>query len=180
MDALDSLQDKRDELTPPRSMIFVGDGDFKKTGEEFLRYFIEFGGLKPNARILDVGCGIGRMAVPLTKYLDASGSYEGFDILAHGIDSCTKNITPRYPNFHFQVADVYNKAYNPNGKHKAAEYEFPYQNECFDFTFLTSVFTHMLPQEMENYLAEIVRSLRWGGEILDYFFSFKYRINKAY
>ncbi len=73
-DTIDLLLGRRDELTPPRKKIFVGDGNFKKIGEEFLWYFIKLGELKPNERVLDVGCGIGRMAAPLTKYLDGRSS----------------------------------------------------------------------------------------------------------
>lgn len=120
--------------------------------------------------MLDVGCGIGRMAVPLTKYLDERGSYEGFDIVADGINWCRKKITPTYPYFHFQLADVFNKKYNPHGKYRASEYHFPYESESFDFLFLTSVFTHMLPQDMEHYLCEIARVIKRGGRCLITFF----------
>ncbi len=50
-DTIDLLLGRRDNLTPPRGMIFVGDGDFKKIGEEFLQYFIEFGEIKLNERV---------------------------------------------------------------------------------------------------------------------------------
>ncbi|MFH1228333.1 MAG: class I SAM-dependent methyltransferase [Planctomycetota bacterium] len=151
-------------------MIFVGDGDFKKTGQEFFRYFVDIGGLKPDEKVLDAGCGIGRMAVPLAKYLDKRGGYEGFDIAADGIDWCRKRITPSYPNFNFRVADVFNKSYNPQGKYQASEYRFPYEDKSFDFIFLTSVFTHMLPRDMENYLSEISRVLKKGGRCFITFF----------
>ena len=160
-----------DELTPPPSKIaIIGGGDFKKIGEEFLHYFIELGRLKSNEAVLDVGCGIGRMAVPLTSYLDKKGHYEGFDIWFDGIDWCRKNITPKYPSFHFQLTDIYSKACNPKGKKKASEYEFPYEDESFNFIFLTSVFTHMLPQDVENYFSEIVRVLKRDGRCLITFF----------
>ncbi len=148
----------------------VGSGDFKKIGEDFLRYFIELGDLKPNERVLDVGCGIGRMAIPLTEYLDKRGSYEGFDIVAKGIDWCKKEISPKYPNFRFQLADVFNKNYRPQGQYKASGYRFPYENESFDLVFLVSVFTHMLPPDMNNYFSEIARVLKPGGRCLITFF----------
>lgn len=53
----------------------------QRDGEQFLQYFIELGGLKPSDRVLDVGCGIGRLAIPLTQYLDARGGYAGLDIV---------------------------------------------------------------------------------------------------
>lgn len=172
LDTIDLLLGRRrDELTPPKRKILRRDVNlFRKIGKEFLKYFIELGELKPDERVLDVGCGIGRIAIPLTKYLGKRGSYEGFDIVASDINCCRKNITPKYPNFHFQLADVFNKHYNPNGKYKASEYRFPYENDSFDFVFLTSVFTHMLPQDMENYFHEIARVLKRGGRCLITFF----------
>ena len=167
---IDWLRGRRGEFTPPREAMFIGPGDFEKTGEEFLGYFVELGGLQPTGRVLDVGCGIGRMARPLTGYLDKKASYDGFDIVADGIDWCRKMITSRYPNFHFRFADVYNTFYNPQGKYKASEYKFPYNKESVDFVFLTSVFTHMLPQDMENYFSEIARVLKRDGKCLITFF----------
>jgi SAM-dependent methyltransferase len=110
------------------------------------------------------------MAVPLTRYLSLRGSYEGLDIVNDGIEWCTRNITSRYPNFHFWLADVQNTLYNPGGGKRAAEYRLPYVGEAFDFVFLASVFTHMLPSDMENYLHEIARVLKPDGRTLVTFF----------
>ena len=171
MDSVDLLLGRRDMLTPPRRMAYLpGGGNSYKLGEEFLRYFIELGSLKPNETVLDVGSSIGRMAAPLTKYLDEGGSYEGFDIVKEGVEWCKRKISHRYPNFHFQLAEVFNKNYNPEGKYNAAEYRFPYKNNSFDFVFLTSVFTHMLPHDIENYISEIARVLRKDGRCLITFF----------
>ncbi len=38
----------RDDLTPPRQVIFGIGGRYKEIGEEFLRYFINIGELKPH------------------------------------------------------------------------------------------------------------------------------------
>jgi SAM-dependent methyltransferase len=171
MDSVDLLLGRRDMLTPPRRMAYLpGGGNSYKLGEEFLRYFIELGSLKPNETVLDIGSSIGRMAVPLTKYLDEGGSYEGFDIVKEGVDWCKRKISHRYPNFHFQLADVFNKNYNPEGKYKAVEYTFPYKSNSFDFVFLISVFTHMLPHDIENRISEIARVLRKDGRCLITFF----------
>jgi len=48
--------------------------------------------------------------------------------------------------------------YNPNGACEAAEYIFPFRDESFDFVFLGSAFTHMLPRGVERYLSEIARA----------------------
>src|SRR5262245_2380217 len=95
LDILDRFK-RRDGMVPFRSMIFVGGGDFEKIGREFKSYFIDLANLQSNHRVLDVGCGIGRMAVPLTSYLSQEGEYYGFDIVARGIDWCQNRISPKY------------------------------------------------------------------------------------
>ncbi len=103
-------------MIPPRGMIFIGAGDFEQIGKDFRKHFIELGDLQPDDRVLDVGCGIGRMAIPLTSYLSKEGEYWGFDIVKKGIEWCQKRISPKYANFHFLHSDIYNKEYNPKGK----------------------------------------------------------------
>lgn len=171
-DTLEVLSGKRDRFTPPAWRNFVGGGDFKMIGNEFFKYFVEMGALQPHEKVLEVGCGIGRMAVPLMGYLkkEKGGSYDGFDIVDHGIDWCRKKITRTAPHFHFQWADIYNYGYNPVGKYLAEDYQFPYENESFDFVFLTSVFTHMLTPAVENYFFEINRVLKPGGRCLITYF----------
>lgn len=182
-DTLELATGKRDPLTPPKRMIFVGCGDFKAIGNEFFNYFVQFAGLKPHEKVLEVGCGIGRMAIPLMSYLKNGGTYDGFDIVRGGIRWCQKYITPRAPHFHFQLADIYNSSYNPAGRFKALEYRFPYEDGTFDFVFLTSVFTHMLPQDLEHYLCEVRRVLKEGGRCFITYFLLDYEslehINKG-
>lgn len=116
--------------------------------------------------MLDVGCGSGRMALPLTGYLNSEGRYAGFDISQKAIAWCQEHITSAHPNFQFEVSDIYNSLYNPKGKYQSLDFRFPYPDASFDVVFLTSVFTHMFPPDVEHYLDEISRVLKPGGRCL--------------
>lgn len=169
LDGLDFALGRRKELVPPRHLNFVGDGGFVETGDEFLRHFIALGGLTPGSRVLEIGCGIGRMARPLTKYL-TTGTYDGIDIVPKGIRWCQRNISTRFPNFKFHLANIHNLAYNPQGALHVLDYRLPFADGTFDFVVLTSVFTHMLSSEMEHYFREATRCLRQNGTALITFF----------
>jgi len=171
VDLFETFTGRRHELVPPRGMIFTGTGDYVKAGQHFLTLFRRFGHLKPHHRVLDVGSGIGRMALPLTGYLSEQGSYEGFDIVETGVNWCQRKISTRYPNFNFRLIHLKNDLYSSTGA-EATSFRFPYKDQEFDFIILTSVFTHMLPREVENYLNEISRVLKPGGYCLSTFFLF--------
>src|SRR5262249_30015984 len=139
----------------------AGPESFLQVGREMIDRFRQLCDLRPDERVLEVGCGIGRIAIPLTQYL-TTGSYVGFDIVPHGLEWCQAKVTPLYPNFKFFLADVRNDFYHPEGRRRASEYRFPLVEGSFDFAFLTSVFTHMFPKDIEHYVSEIARALAPG------------------
>lgn len=169
VDLWGSITGKRLPLEPPKGLIYTGSGDFIEQGKRFLDYFIRYGKLRPEENVLDVGSGIGRMAVPLTGYLAAEARYEGFDVVETGVNWCITNISSEFPNFHFQFIPLENDLYTSGGM-KASEFRFPYPDALFEFVFLTSVFTHMMPSEVEHYLKEIFRVLKPGGRCFATFF----------
>ena len=160
----------REGMVPPKSLNFVGNGDFEGVGQEFLRLFVDQCGLAPNHRVLDIGCGIGRMAIPLTTYLSPQGTYVGFDIVKDGINWCNERIASQFANFRFVHSDIYNSSYNEAGTLKAKDYRFPCDDGAIDFAFATSVFTHLLQADTEHYLRELDRCLARGGAALLTFF----------
>ncbi len=169
IDIYNKIFNKNIEMVPPRGLIYTGSGDFVKTGKVFLKLFIDYGNLKPHHRVLDIGSGIGRMARPLAFFLDENGSYEGFDLVDTGVKWCKKNISAKYPNFKFQKVCLLNDLYTSSGNN-AKTFKFPYKDNEFDFVFLVSVFTHMQPDEVKNYLDEIGRVLKTNGRCLATFF----------
>jgi len=163
---LESVRRNRFLPHPDPDSVFVGDGDFKAVGAEFLGHFIRMGGVRPESRVLDIGCGIGRMAVPLTQYLDfEKGHYSGIDPVEGGIAWCRRVITAAYPNFAFQRVDIAHDLYNPKGKISGKALKLPYADRHFDFVIMTSIVTHLPPDEVLVYLSEIGRVLKPGGRL---------------
>jgi SAM-dependent methyltransferase len=170
-DALDAVRGRRDPLVPPRRLRgTVGDSDFVATGDEVLARLVEDAGLGAGERVLDVGCGIGRVARPLAGHLGPEGAYEGFDVSADAVAWCVRRYAGRHPGFRFTHLDVRNARYNPDGGVSARDLRFPYPDGDFDVAVATSVFTHLPPDEVDRYLAEVARVLRPGGRLLATFF----------
>ncbi len=174
-DCLDAVLGKRDTLTPPMS-IRLKAGDFwsaryyRNKGKKYFKSCKTLCKVRPSDHILDIGCGCGQMAVQSLRYLTRKGSYTGVDINQEEINWCKKNIEPIRENFQFSLLDIFNKIYNPQGRHNASSFKFPYKNSTFDFIILISVFTHMTPKGMENYVSEISRLLKKGGRCFITFF----------
>ncbi len=156
------------ELSPPKRLIFTGSGDFIHIGKLFQTEFVERGLIAPDSVVLDVGCGIGRSAIPMTTYL-GDGRYEGFDIMKPGVDWCRKNISEKYPNFNFKLVDLTNDLYKSTGG-PAENFVFPYPDHAFDLVIVLSVFTHLIREEVERYMSEIGRVLKRGGSCYATFF----------
>ncbi|HYI94988.1 MAG TPA: class I SAM-dependent methyltransferase [Bryobacteraceae bacterium] len=104
------------------------------------------------------------------------GQYYGFDICKYKIDFLQNHFSPHFPNFFFAHVDVHNTTYNPGGKLKASQFTFPYEDETFDLIYAASVFTHMLPDNLERYFNEATRVLRPGGRCVFSFFLLDYYV----
>ncbi len=164
-------------LLPPFSMRrFVGEArwdiggrDFRNTGAHMAQKLRD-AGLRGHSRVLDIGSGCGRIAIPLTAVLDANGSYAGLELSAPLVRWCSSHITRRFPNFTFVHSDIKSGHYNPDGKCDAGGYRFPFRDRTFNLLVATSVFTHLLPEDTEHYLAECARMLEPGGQLFATFY----------
>jgi ubiquinone/menaquinone biosynthesis C-methylase UbiE len=178
IDIYEKITGRRDKFTPPKGDIFIGSGDFKTQGENQLHLLKKYIDIQSDNCVLDVGSGIGRTAIPLTKYLNNKGKYEGFDVVKKGVDWCNKNIHNRFANFNFKYVPLNNSLYNSHTE-SSVDFNFPYENENFDAVFLFSVFTHMKVEDIQNYLNEIYRVLKPGGKCLATFFTYSENDNLA-
>lgn len=165
-DALDAALGRGDRLVPPRRLQFVGNSDFRATGEEFRAHLHRFARLDPQDRVLDIGCGIGRIARALVGELaPPGGCYDGFDVSATGIAWCRDHYRRTAVPFRFAHVDLHHPEYNPSGRGDAERFRFPYEDDSFDLAFATSVFTHLLDGAAEHYLSEAARVLAPGGRL---------------
>jgi len=75
LDARDRAGGKGERLLPPRRLRGrVGDSDFAATGGELAALVRDLGGVGPSSKVLDVGCGSGRLARELVGGLRPPGS----------------------------------------------------------------------------------------------------------
>lgn len=155
----------RDPLVPPKRLLRYGREEFIETGQAHLALLIDLAGLRVSDRVLDVDCGLGRIARPLVGHLDPqSGSYEGFDVDRGAVGWCRRAYR-RHRHARFLRADLFDPRDHPGGAHLAAEYRFPYPDAGFDLVVAASVLPHLLEADTAHYLEESLRVLRPGGRL---------------
>ncbi len=123
--------------------------------------------IRPGARILDVGCGCGRL--PRVLLDDPIARYDGFDRHPGMIDWCDLHFTPVADRFRFHYFDLrsaYESLDGASGTFGVREFRFPFASRSFDTIVASSVFTHLPLEEIEAYLERIAGWLSPGGEAL--------------
>jgi SAM-dependent methyltransferase len=138
---------------PPRHLRFRVHGaddvkSFASVGEALARGLLEIAdgrmALTPNNRILDFGCGCGRVISSLSKLTGAQ--IFGTDIDAEAIEWCNKSLSSVGK---FSVNDKLPP--------------LPFDDNTFDLVYSISIFTH-LPEYMQfAWLGEINRVLKPSG-----------------
>lgn len=147
--------------------------DWFRWAEEWSMILRLYGAMKMNSSVLEIGCGLGRLAFPLRLTIP-NGSYEGFDVVQEKIDFLARHFQPAHPNFRFIRANVRNAVYNPDGQTPAADFRFPYPRSSFDLIFAASLFNHLLPDAIANYFQQAARVLKPGGRCVFGFFLLDY------
>jgi ubiquinone/menaquinone biosynthesis C-methylase UbiE len=142
----------RSEHPEEEAMSLAVGGRFEQVGNIELALLQHFG-LRPDSYLIDVGCGSGRLAKPLTSYL--SGHYSGFDVVADLVEYARK-ISGR-PDWRFGIVD---------------HIEIPEPDGCADMVCFFSVLTHLMHEQSYWYLEEAIRVLKPGGKVVFSFLDF--------
>ena len=166
------------KLVPPLDLMLT---EGIQTLEEWYRWAEEwsmllriYGGVAVNSKVLEIGCGLGRIAFALRYILLAGGTYDGFEICRFKIDFLERTFHRAHPNFRFIWADIKNTFYNRDGQIRGKDYRFPYADQSFDTVYAASVFTHMLPDTAQHYFEESFRVLKPKGRAVFSFFLLDY------
>jgi len=158
-------------LPPPELRGLVGDTDsveeYQGIGGAIAEMMKALGLLAPGRRILDVGCGCGRVAAHLLS--SPIASYQGFDRNPQLVNWASEHITRIDGRFRFQLVRVespYDDFDGFRGIIPARDLSFPFANGMFDVALLSSVFTHMSIVDARRYLGELARVLTASGQVL--------------
>jgi SAM-dependent methyltransferase len=153
-----------------------GGDAFYSGGAHFTETLELWGGLNGSMRVLDIGCGPGRVAIGIGERYGWANDYTGFDPIQIDIEIATREITTKHPNFRFHHINAWNSHYNPGGTIQSHEVRFPAEDGSMDFVFAASVFTHMFKRDTAHYLAETLRVLKPGGTLYATWFVITERI----
>jgi ubiquinone/menaquinone biosynthesis C-methylase UbiE len=169
----------RKQGLPPMSLLrYGGYGTSLEMARGFADLLVKECDLSAGSVVLDLGCGAGLIDVLLLKLIGPTGRLCGLDIIEESVEWCTRNIQTTFPNSEFEHAAVFNASYNPVARTRAEDYRLPYANATFDVVLLKSVFTHMRPAEVRNYLSEISRVMKPRRRALITFFVLNTDTNK--
>jgi ubiquinone/menaquinone biosynthesis C-methylase UbiE len=135
-----------------RAMGLAVGGEFEAMGKLEVAALKHFG-LKDDEYLIDVGCGSGRLAQPLSRTFQ--GKYLGIDVVPPLIDFARQSV--RRPDWRFEVTEGLT---------------IPEKDSVADMVCFFSVFTHLSHEQSYLYLKEAKRVLKPGGKILFSFLDF--------
>jgi SAM-dependent methyltransferase len=120
-------------------------------------------GVHAGSRVLDIGCGVGRLPIGLRARFGTLAGYTGVDVDAGCIGWCRKNLGGGGATL--VHVDLANERYNPSGAAINGGFRLPLADAGFDVIHLYSVFSHMEGGDVRAYLKEFRRLLAPGGRV---------------
>jgi SAM-dependent methyltransferase len=149
---------------------FQSVNHFFASSFEYFRHLLHYTNITPESRVMDFGCGLGRMAIPFSVFLDKErGFYCGLDTDGTVIERDKAMFAGR-PTIEFRHVDVFNKHYNPTGRPAAEALAKERFDAPFDVAFLFSVFTHILSADLDTIVGFLAANLAPKGEIFSTWF----------
>lgn len=136
------------------------DDTYREDARSSVRELQLLAGLRKSSRVLDLGCGPGRLLIGLRAELGRVAGYTGVDVSRSAIDWATSHL--REPWAEFRHVDIANERYNPEGQDSVV---LPLPTGAYEVVALFSVFSHMLLADVVAHLVELERVMAAGGRI---------------
>ena len=147
--------------SPGRDGLNPNASDYTSSGIELRDFLIRNTDLHPDSKILDLGCGTGRLGHALRHYLQ-NGSYYGVDLKRSYIKHCHNQFRFR-KNFRFHHVDSYHREWNPGGHQ---DYIIPYDNGSLDLIIIAGVLYYQDFPGIANIIHSAVPLLRSYGSMV--------------
>jgi SAM-dependent methyltransferase len=138
--------------SPEAGLKYAIGAEFEAFGILEREVLIQYG-LRPDGYVIDVGCGSGRLAKPLSHFL--TGRYLGIDVVPDLLELARKLCNR--PDWRFELAPGLT----------ISERDAQADVICF-----FSVFTHLLHEQSYSYLQDAKRVLKPDGKIIFSFLEF--------
>lgn len=139
---------------------FHDDPGFLRGAAADVDKLVQHADLNPRSRLLDWGCGAGRLAIGVAEQFGRLTHYHGIDAQRHLIDWADRHIG-RQPGYEFTHADVENARYNRTGQTGNRRLSSP--DGAYDIAYAYSVYSHLGGDDTAAYLAEFRRVLHPTG-----------------
>lgn len=138
--------------------LFFNEVGFYTGSRAFWLHAFEAGWCRLDSTIVDLGCGCGRYAYHLRDVF--TGKYYGIDIDREMLEWCRHHFDAG--RFTFIESTDRSVSYN-RASGEQEPFRIPVADGEADLIFLSSLFTHLLSKELNNYLRESYRLLKPGG-----------------
>lgn len=143
---------------------FKNDRFYLKSAEEEARRLRDNFKCSNVSRVLDVGCGQGRLPIGILRVM-GDVDYTGIDIDGPSVSWCNEHIRRHHPTFKFEHLNLYNERYNKDGEKIDDQFHFDIEDKSSDVVYLFSVFSHTTEDDMKVYLREFRRILDDVGNV---------------
>jgi SAM-dependent methyltransferase len=151
---------------------WVGGADPEAVGEACRGILDRYLAINANSRVLDFGCGVGRVLLSVLKQKPDISQVTGFDIMPQVIRFCDAHIASAFPRTKFELIQGSNEHYNQfiaaggvstPKSHATLRSEYA---SAFTEIYAFSVFTHVEMADFRSLLVLLSNLLIPGGTLL--------------
>ncbi len=139
---------------------FRSNAAFVQAGINDVQRLESVADLSSNSRLLDWGCGAGRLFVGVVEHLGSIQEYHGVDVQRPLIQWAQKHLATQN-SVTFSYVNIANARYNPGGD---VHRYIPGKDNSYDVFYAYSVFSHMRSDDTGAYMHEMARLLAPNGK----------------